>query len=109
MSATSSLGRRTAAGLQPGPRPSFGQWREPVERAGHRADRRIGDAGVKGRGVELGMAERTRAIMHTFYVIETEGSVERDPRLAGAARAFVRDTRPSPPPPTVHPCTAGAL
>src|SRR5215471_3851216 len=58
MSATSSLGRRTAAGLQPGSRPFFGQWREPVERAGHRADRRIGDAGVKGRGVELGMAEQ---------------------------------------------------
>ena len=66
--------------------------------AGHVADRGVGDARVKGRGVELGMAERTRAIMRTFYVIETESSVGRDPMLAGAARAFVRDTRPSPPP-----------
>ena len=70
----------------------------PVERAGYVADRGVGDARVKGRGVEFGMAERTRAIMHTFYVIETESSVGRDPMLAGAARALVRDTRPSPPP-----------
>jgi len=64
--------------------------------AGHSADRGVGDARVKGRGVEFGMAERTRAIMLTFYVIETESSVGRDPMLAGAARAFVRDTLPGP-------------
>src|SRR5713101_2066509 len=70
-SATSSLGRRTAAGLHSGSRPPHGQRREPVERAGHVADRGVGDARVKGRGVELGMAERPRAIMRTFYVTET--------------------------------------
>src|SRR5438309_2601160 len=57
-SATSSLGRLTAAGLGSGSRPPRGQWREPVERAGHVADRGVGDAGVTGRGVELGMAEQ---------------------------------------------------
>ena len=47
-------GRRLGAGC----RPFFGQRREPVERAGYSTDRPIGDAGVKGRGVELGMAEQ---------------------------------------------------
>ena len=42
----------------------------------------------------LPASKRTRAIMLTFYAIETEGSVAKDPMLAGAARAF-RDTRPS--------------
>src|SRR5690242_550888 len=41
MSATSSLVRRTAAGLRSGSRPPFGQRREPVERAGHCADRGV--------------------------------------------------------------------
>src|SRR5215472_12432977 len=58
MSATSSLGRRMPAGLHSGSQPPFGQWREAVERAGHSADRLIGDAGVKSRGIELGMAEQ---------------------------------------------------
>src|SRR5512143_1353708 len=58
MSATSSPGRRTAAGLHSGSRPPFGQWHEPVERAGHGADRGIGDAGVQRGGVELGVAEQ---------------------------------------------------
>src|ERR1700730_13681531 len=75
MSATSSLGRRTAAGLHSGCRPRFAQRHEPVERAGHSADRRIGDAGVKGGGVELGVTEQPRAIMRTFYVTETQSSV----------------------------------
>src|SRR5271169_4101979 len=56
-SATSSLGRLTAAGLHSGSRPPLGQ-RQPVERADHVADRGTGDAGVTGRGVELGMAEQ---------------------------------------------------
>src|SRR5262249_59257298 len=34
------------------------QGREPVERAGDAADRGVGDAGVTGGGVELGMAEQ---------------------------------------------------
>src|SRR5438270_8820065 len=58
MSATSSLGRLTAAGLTLGSRFIL-EWRcEPVERADHGADRGVSDAGVKGRGVELGVAEQ---------------------------------------------------
>ena len=47
-------GRRLVSGSCPllGPR------REPVERADDAADRGIGDARVKGGGVELGMAEQ---------------------------------------------------
>ena len=71
---------------------------EPVERAGHGADRGIGNARVEGRGVELGMTERTRAIMRTFYVIEIESSAERGSMLAKGATASARDTRPRPPP-----------
>ena len=41
-----------------GSRPPLDQWCEPVERAGYGPDRRIGDAGVKRRGVELGMAQK---------------------------------------------------
>src|SRR6266700_313315 len=58
MCATSSLGRLTAAGLRSGCRPPYRQRCEPVERAGHAADRGIGDARVQRRGVELGMAEQ---------------------------------------------------
>ena len=93
-----TLGRRTAAGLHSGSRPPHRQRCEPVERAGYVADRGIGDASVKGRGVELGMAERTRDIMRTFYVIETESSAERDSMLASGATLSARDTRPGPPP-----------
>ena len=52
--------------------------RKPVQRAHHLADRACGHARVKRRRVELGMAERPRVIMLTFYVIEIEGSVEPD-------------------------------
>jgi len=58
MSATSSLGRRTTAGLHSGSPPRSGQWREPVERAGQGADSGVGDARENGRGVELGMAKK---------------------------------------------------
>src|SRR5215831_874267 len=104
MSATSTAGRDNGGA-------SAGHLQQQVERARHLADRADGDAGVERGRVELHVPERTRAIMRTFYVIETESSVGRDPMLAGAARAFVRDTRPSPPPrlPTAPPCTAGAL
>ena len=58
MSATSSLGRRTAAGYTSGRGlPSIKRC-EPVERAGDGPDRGIGNAGVKRRGVELGVAEQ---------------------------------------------------
>jgi hypothetical protein len=84
-------GRRLGAGY----RPFFGRRREPIERAGHSTDRGVGHAGVKGRGVELGMAERTRAIMRTFYVIEIESSPERDSMLANDA-ALSCHTRAGP-------------
>src|SRR5215472_493928 len=87
MSATSTAGRDNG-------RVSAGHLPQKVERAGHLADRADGDAGVERRRVELLVSERTRAIMLIFYAIETEGSVAKDPMLAGAARAFC-DTRPS--------------
>ena len=77
--------------------PLVDQGCELVERAGDGPDRRTGNAGVKCRGVELGVAERTRAIMRTFYVIETRGSAEQDLILAGGATLSARDTRPGPP------------
>jgi hypothetical protein len=43
--------------LRLGSRPPVNQWCEPVERAGDGPDRRIGNAGVKRGGVELGVAE----------------------------------------------------
>src|SRR5215831_16797994 len=57
-SATSSFGRRTAAWLGLVSRPPLGQWHQPVEWAGYGADRGIGDAGVKRRGVELGVTQK---------------------------------------------------
>jgi hypothetical protein len=94
MSATSTAGRDNGR--------VSGGWlhlvQQQVERAGHLANRLDGDAGVERRGVELLVSERTRAIMLVFYVIESESSVARDLMLAGAARTFVRDTRPSPQP-----------
>src|SRR5260370_1157845 len=57
-SATSSLGRLTAAGLGSGSRPRSGQRRKPVERAGHTAARGGGDAGVKRCGLQLGVTEQ---------------------------------------------------
>jgi hypothetical protein len=81
MSATSTAGRDNGGVL--------GGWlhlvEQQVERTGHLTDRLDGDAGVKRRGVELGMPERTRAIMRTFYVIEIESSPERDSMLANDA------------------------
>src|ERR1700719_2955640 len=86
MSATSTAGRDNGRALA-------GHLQQEVERARHLADRANRDTCVERRRVELLVSERTRAIMRTFYVIETESSVGRDPMLAGAARAFVRDTR----------------
>src|SRR5262252_5102447 len=81
MSATSTAGRDNG-------RASAGHLPQKIERAGHLADRADRDAGVKRRCVELLVSQRTRAIMLTFYVIETESSVGKDPMLAGAAKAF---------------------
>ena len=44
--------------------------------------RRRRHLGVARRGVELGMPERTRAIVRSFYVIEIKRSAERDAMLA---------------------------
>jgi len=79
-----------------GSRPPFDQRCQPVERAGYGSDRGIGDTGVKRRGVELGVTQRTRAIMLTFYVIEIESSAERNSVLANDAALSARDTRPGP-------------
>src|SRR6516225_3990110 len=57
-SATSSRGRRTAAGLSLGSRRPLDQWCQPVEWAGYGPDRRIGEAGVKRRSVELGATQK---------------------------------------------------
>jgi hypothetical protein len=40
------------------------QWREPVQRAYHITDDVGGHLGVARRGVELGMSEQSRFIMH---------------------------------------------
>ena len=89
-------GRRATAWLHAGCRAPFGQRRKPVERAGDRSDRGVGNARVESRRVELLVSEQPRAIMRTFYVIEIESSPERDSMLANDAALFVRDTRPGP-------------
>src|SRR6266699_3520785 len=52
---------------------------ETLERARDLSERLDGDVGVERRRIELLMHERPRAIMRTFYVIETESSAEGDP------------------------------
>jgi len=91
MSATSTAGRDNG-------RASGGHLQQEVERARHLADRADGDARVERRRVELLVSERTRVIMRTFYVIETESSAERDSMLASGARLSARDTWPGSPP-----------
>ena len=86
------LRRRRLLGVSP--RTLAARHAQAIERALDLGDQPGGDAGVERRRIELLVSERTRAIMLTFYAIETEGSVAKDPMLAGAARAF-RDTRPS--------------
>src|SRR5262249_39499662 len=94
MSATSTAGRDNGR--------ASGGWLhlalQQIERACHFADCLDGNARVERGRVELPVPEWTRDIMLPFYVIGTESSVARDPMLAGAARAFVRDMRPSPQP-----------
>jgi hypothetical protein len=58
MSATSSLGRRRAAGSGLGSWSPLGERPEPVEWAHHPADRGGGDPGVERRGVELGVPQQ---------------------------------------------------
>ena len=71
---------------------------EPVQRAHHLADRACGHPRVERRRVQLGMAERPRVIMLTFYVIEIEGSVVRDQLLADDVGDSARDIPRYPPP-----------
>src|SRR5260370_37970876 len=87
------LERRLHAGCSAGRRRS-----QTVERAHCAMDRAGCHLRVARRGRQVAVPERPRAIMRTFYVIETEGSAERDPMLAGAARRSVHDTQPCPPP-----------
>src|SRR5207237_6202770 len=103
MSATSTAGRDNG-------RASAGHLPQKIERARHLADRADGDAGVERRRVEFLMSQRTRAIMRTFYVIETEGSAERDSMIASGTTLSARDTQSSPRPllPKARSCTAGA-
>ncbi len=68
------------------------------ERALDGADRVQRHAGVERRRVELAMAERSRAIMRSFYVIEIEGSAAWNPMLTGATLSAAVDIRPCPPP-----------
>jgi len=77
------------------PRP---QRAEPIERAHHVAQHLARDVRIACRRVELGMAQGPQVIMLTFYVIETEGSAERDRLLADAAGHSARDKRRYPPP-----------
>ena len=91
MSATSTAGRDTG-------RASARHLPQDVERARHLADRADGDAGVKRRRVELLVSERPRAIMRSFYVIETSNSAGWDPMLAGAVRRSALDRPPCPRP-----------
>jgi hypothetical protein len=92
MSATSTAGRDNGRVL--------GGWlhlvKQQVEWAGHLADRLDSNACVERRRIELLMSERTRAIMRTFYVTETQSSVGQDPMFASAARASVCDTQLRP-------------
>src|SRR5262249_25975409 len=96
-SATSSLGRRTAAWLDLGSRPLFDQWCEPVEGAGDGADRHIGDAGVKRRGVELGVAQKRLDHANIDTLLEKVGGEAVPQRvtrlLIPAAWAAARTTR----------------
>ena len=71
---------------------------EPVQRAHDLVDRAGGHARIKRGRVELRVAEGPEVIMLTFYVIETEGSAERDRLLADAAGHSARDKRRYPPP-----------
>ena len=69
-----------------------------IERAHHLGDQVGGDACVVRGRVEPLVAERTRAIMLTFYVIETQSDAETDRLLAGVARTFLRNAQRYPRP-----------
>src|ERR1700758_877578 len=58
-----------------------------LQRAHDLADGLGGDAGIERGRVELGMAERTRAIMLTFYVIESQSAVFSRPALRSNSRS----------------------
>src|ERR1700758_651589 len=62
---------------------------------GNQSDRH---ATITGRRLGLGMSERTRAIMLTFYVIESQSAAEPDRLLADDGRRSARDKRQCPRP-----------
>jgi len=53
------------------------QRRETVERAHELADRVGGDARVERRRLEFGVTQRSRVIMRTSYVIESQALLSR--------------------------------
>ncbi len=69
-----------------------------LQRAPDLADYLGGDTGIERRGIELGVAERTRAIVLPFYVIESQSAAEQDRVLADDARRSARDKRQCPRP-----------
>ena len=78
---------------------------QPIEETVQRRTGGRGEMGVDGGGGDVGVAERPRAIMHPFYVIVVEGSVERDLLLAGTGERSARNRPPilSPRSPTALP------
>ena len=71
---------------------------EPVQGAHHLPDRAGSHPRVERCRIKLRVSEGPQVIMLTFYVIETEGSAERDRLLADAAGHSARDKRRYPPP-----------
>src|SRR6185312_8108142 len=87
--------RRLVTVWLPTPAARWAQARQGTLDLGNQSDRH---ATVAGCGLELGMSERTRAIMLTFYVIESQSAAERDRLLADDARHSARDKRQCPRP-----------
>ena len=77
-------------------RPFAGQRCETIEWAHDRTDHVGGHVRVELGRVDLGVSERSRSIMRSFYVIESQSPAEQDWLLAGAARHSAHDTRQHP-------------
>jgi hypothetical protein len=75
--------------LHSGSRSPFGQRREPVERAGHGADRGVGDTGVTGRGIELGVTEQHLDDADVGILFEQMRG-EAVPHVCGDTRFLIR-------------------
>ena len=64
---------------------------ETIERARDLADDPGRNLGIARGRIKLDVAERTRAIMLPFYVIESQSAAERDRLLVDNARRSARD------------------